>query len=337
LANDLLPHYKTQAGASFWTRPRNMQLSRVTNSYSLFRLNERYNTNFKSKAEAVRRILYDSGFRYDGILPEGALHGDPQFASVYDSGSAITAYGVMREHFERDIKGLGYDCTGRRQTSLYSQALAGNKAAKKSLDAVYHGEFPSRPCEAWAAIEQILHGIYADYLEHYGCPNRLISHPMYPAISPPLPNPVKLRGYVLRARRAHDTTMLSWMLGRDATPRDFSSETAEHLISYILNRFGYTSAEIAAMRSIVGELENSAPNDKESNASEHKKAGGFLFGCILLFSPIAIGFGALSLAGYLMKDHGMVCNILGLAISFGVFGMLVILCRVFRGKKGRPP
>jgi len=240
---DLQQHYKAQANMSFWTRPRNAAMSREVGSYSLARLNELYHLNANSKAEAVRRILYDGGFLYDGILPAGALHGDPQFSSFYDSGSVVTAYSVLREHLERDVKPRGYDCTGRRQKSLYLQALAGNKKAKESLDTAYHGDFPSRPVDAWVAIEEILHGIYADYLKHYGCPDRVLNHPMYPAISPPLPNPVKLQGYILRARRARDTVTLSWMLGRDIAPNELLAENSERLVQSVITRFGYTLTE----------------------------------------------------------------------------------------------
>ena len=330
MINDLRSHYQTQATASFWSRPRNPVLSREVNSYSLARLNEIHRANFKSKAEAVRRILYDGGFCYDGVLPAGALRGDPQFTSHYDSPGAITAYSAMREHLEKDIKARGFDCTGRRQKSLYLQALAGNKTARKNLDALYHGAFPSHPREAWFAIERIIHEVYDSYLRQYGCHDRLCNHPMYPAISTPLPNPVKLRGYIIRARKARDVSTLTWMLGRRyMEPNELFTENLEQLIYNILNRFEYTSTEIAAMRSGGGEQEN--------KANESKESGGFLWGCFLLFAPIALAFGGLYLAGKLMKNHGMVCSVIGFALLLGVLALLIVLCRVFRGKKGRPP
>jgi len=137
---DLGSHYMAQKDASFWIRPRNAALSRETNSYSLGRLNELHGLQSKSKADAVRRILYDGGFTYDGSLPAGALNGDPQFTSFYDSSpKAITPYSVLMDHLEGDLKSRGYDCTGRRYRSLYMQALAGNKKAREALDAAYGG------------------------------------------------------------------------------------------------------------------------------------------------------------------------------------------------------
>jgi len=268
------------------------------------------------------------------VLPAGAINGDPQFTSFYDSDGMITAYGVLKDYLARDVKARGYDCTGHRQKSLYMQALAGNKKAKESLDTVYHGAFPSRPVEAWAAIEKILHGIYANYLKHYGCPDRLYNHPLYPAISPPLPNPVKLRGYILRARKARDTITLSWMLGREMKSNELHAKNAGNLVLSVINRFGYTSAEIAVMRSIVNERRATAVNGRDNKADEDKESGGFLLGCFLLFAPIALCFAALSLTSYLMKN----CGIIGIFIGLlSVIGFLIILCRVFRGKKGRPP
>ena len=334
---DLQSHYKAQATASFWTRPRNAAMSREINSYSLSRLNQLYNLNANSKAEAVRRILYDGGFSYDGVLPAGALQGDPQFSSAYNC-NAITAFSVMREHLERDVKSRGYDCTGRRQKSLYMQALAGNKTARKTLDAAYHGDFPSHPRDAWFAIERIMHDAYEAYLKQYNCPNRLCTHPMYPAISPPLPNPVRLRGFVLRARRARDSDTLSWMLGRDIESQEMSAGNAERLVQSILNRFGYKATEIAAMNSIINEQEvkrkRSAADKPEINGEE---SGSFLLGCFFLFVPIALCFGAISFASYLIRNGGGVSNIVGMILLMGVLGFLVVLCRVFRGKKGRPP
>ena len=330
---DLHAHYTAQSGASFWIRPRNVSLSRVVNNYSLARLNEKYRLDAKNKAEAVRRILYDSGFSYDGILPAGALPGDPQFASFYDANRTITVYSVTREHLERDVKSRGYDCTGRRQKSLYLQALAGNKNAKKSLDAAYHGEFPSRPRDAWFAIERIMHDVYNSYLKQYGCPDRLCTHLMYPAISPPLPNPVKLRGFILRTRRARDVGTLSWMLGRDLEPRELHAGNVERLVQDVLLRFGYTSTEITVMRSIVSEQADHAQGDKAADNSP----GDFLLGCVVLLAPVALAFWLLSFAGYLMRTCGTAGNIIGLALLLGVLVLLIVLCKVYRGQKGRPP
>ena len=334
---DLHAHYTAQSGASFWARPRNAVMSREISSYSLARLNEIHGTNFTSKAQAVRRILYDGGFSYDGILPAGALHGDPQFTSCYDSGGAVSAHRVFMEHLERDVKPRGYDCTGRRQKSLYLQALAGNKKAREHLDIAYHGEFPSCPRDAWLAIEAILHVVYASYLRQYGCPDRVHNHPMYPAIFPPLPNPVKLRGFILRARKARDAGTLTWMLGRDLEPHEMSAENKEQLIQSVLSRFGYTSTEIAVMKNIVSEQEAKRNRADDDGPNREPKAGGFLPGCSMLFVSIALCFGGLSFAAYLMRGRGIAGNIAGIALLLSVLGFLIILCRVFRGKKGRPP
>ena len=336
---DLQAHYMAQSNANFWTRPRNVLLSREVNCYSLLRLNEKYCLDANNKAEAVRRILYDSGFSYDGVLPAGALQGDPQFASFYDSSNAITVYSTMTRYL-MDVKSRGYDCTGRRQKSLYLQVLAGNRTAKKTLDAAYGASFPSHPRAAWFAIEQIVHSTYSAYLKEYGCPNRLCGYPMYPAISPPLPNPVKLHGYILRARKARDIGTLSWMLGREVMPCEMSAENKEQLIHSILTRFGYTSTEISVMKTVIREQEakrkRNAAGDTDSK-SEEPKPGGFLLGCSILFASIALCFVGLSLAGHLIRSGGTAGNIAGIVLLFGVLGFLVVLCRVFRRKKGRAP
>jgi len=315
-------------------------MSREVNSSHLIRLNEKYCLNAKSKAKAVRRILYDGGFSYDGITPKGALNGDPQFTNFYDSG-AITAYRVMVDYLEQDVKGRGYDCTGRRYMSLYLQALAGNKAARKTLDNSCHGIFPSHPREAWLAIEKILHEVYDDYLKQYGCPDRLCIHPMYPAISPPLPNPVKLRGFVIRARRARDIDTLSWMLGRAIEPNELLTENTKRLIYSMLNRFEYTSTEIAAMDRIVREQDNKrkcdavATPEKDAHAAE--KPGDFLLGCFMLFTLLALGYGGLLFAGHFIGSRSTIGNIIGTLFLPGVLVFFIVLCKVFRGKKGRPP
>ena len=332
-------HYIAQSNANFWSRPRNILLSREVARYSLLRLNEKYCLDTNNKAEAVRRILYDSGFSYDGVLPAGALQGDPQFTSFYDSSSAITVYSVTT-HYLMDVKNRGYDCTGRRQKSLYLQALSGNKTAKKTLDAVYGDGFPSHPREAWFAIERIMHSTYAAYLKEYGCPNRLCGYPMYPAISPPLPNPVKLHGYILRARKARDIGTLSWMLGREVMQCEMSAENKEQLVRSILSRFGYTSTEIAVMKNVIREQEAKRKRDAAvgtDSKNEEPKTGGFLSGCFILFASIALCFWGLSFAGHLMKSRGTAGNIAGIVLLFGVLGFLVVLCRVFRRKKGRSP
>jgi len=332
---NLQPHYMGQCNASFWIRPRNAELSREINSHSLARLNEKYHLESNSKAEAVRRILYDGGFSYDGVPPAGALQGDPQFTGFYDSSNdAITAYSVMKDYLEKDVKARGYDCTGRRQKSLYLQALAGNKKAKETLEALCHGDFPSHPKEVWQAIERTMHDAYDAYLKQYGCPDRLCGHPMYPAISPPLPNPVKLRGFILRARKARDIGTLSWMLGRAVVPDELSAANAERLVHSVLNRFGYTPAEIAAMKNIVSRQEN---KPKDSAASPNKGPGGFLLGCFILFASFALVYGALFLIAYIMNNLGMDGSIIGVVLLLAVLGFLVVLCRVFRGRKGRPP
>ena len=333
-------HYMAQSNANFWTRPRNAALSREVTRYSLLRLNEKYRLDANNKAEAVRRILYDSGFSYDGVLPAGALQGDPQFTSFYDSSSAITVYSVTTRYL-MDVKSRGYDCTGRRQKSLYLQALAGNRTAKKTLDAAYGDSFPSHPRKAWLAIERIMHSTYAAYLKEYGCPNRLCGYPMYPAIPPPLPNPVRLHGYILRARKARDTCTLSWLLGREMMPCEMSAENKEQLIRSVLSRFGYTSAEIAVMKNVICEQDakrkHDAAADLDSKADGSKESGGFLSGCFQLFASIALCFWGLSFAGHLMKSRGTAGNIAGIVLLLGVLGFLAALCRVFRRKKGRPP
>ena len=337
---DLHSHYIAQSNASFWTRPKNAAMSREVNSHHLSRLNEKYRLNAKCKAEAARRILYDGGFSYEGITPKGALNGDPQFTSFYDSG-AITAYRVMMDHLEQDVKGRGYDCTGRRYMSLYLQALAGNKAARKTLDIAYHGDFPSHPREAWLASEEIMHEVYDDYLKHYGCPDRLCTHPMYPDISPPLPNPIKLRGFIMRARKARDIDTLSWMLGRDIEPNELQVENTKRLIYSVLNRFEYSAAEIAVMDKIVQEQENKRKRDMvvhpDNDARAAKKPGSFLLGCFMLFAFFALGYGGLSFAGYLIGSRSTIGNIIGTLLLPGVLVFFIVLCKVFRGKKGRPP
>ena len=328
-------HYLGQCNASFWTRPKNVALSREVSIHSLARLNEKYKLNAKSKAEAARRILYDGGFSYDGVLPAGALAGDPQFTSFYDSSNAITAYSVMAEYLNIVVKNRGYDCTGRRQKSLYLQELAGNKTARKTLDAAYHGDFPSHPRDAWLAIEKIIHGIYDGYLKQYGCPDRLCTHPMYPAIASPLPNPVRLRGFILRARKARDFITLSWMLGRDVEPKELSAANAERLVQSVLNRFGYTSVEIAAIRSIVSRQKNEPKNS--AAGSVNAESGGFLLGCFILFGSFGLVYGALYLIAYIMNSFGTAGNVIGIVLLLGILGFLVVLCRVYRGKKSRPP
>jgi len=321
-----------QANESFWIRPKNAEISRRVNAYSLARLNEIYKLNSNIKADAVRRILYDGGFSYEGVLPTGALNGDPQFTSFYDA-SAITAYSVLQEHLEKDVKGQGYDCTGRRQKSLYLQSLAGNKAAKKSLDIAFRGNFPSHPQKAWQAIEQIIHQEHDNCLRHHGGPDRLCKHLMYPTITPPLPNPAKLRSYILRARKARDIVTLSWMLDRDLESLDISAEGADRLVLAVLQRFGYTSMEIAAMRSIVSEQECKRNLDAVSNKDAPKEKGAFLVGCSFLAVPFMLGIGAL----YMVKSRSAIVTIIGIGLLIGLLGLLIVLCVVFRGKKGRPP
>jgi len=335
LIYDLLPHYKAQANASFWIRPRNAVLSREVNNHNIQKLNEKHRLNAKSKAEAVRRILYDGGFSYDGVLPTGALQGDPQFTSVYDSDDAITRYSVMREHLARDVKAHGFDCTGHRQKSLYLQALAGNKTARKTLNAAYHGNFPSHPRDAWAAIETIQHEIYRAYIKQNNYPNRLCTHPMYPAISPPLPNPVKLRGFIIRAKRSRDILTLSWMLGRDLEQQEISAGSLDRLILAVLHRFGYTAMEIDAMRRIVDEQE-SRRQSGAANGPEDKST--FLWGCLAMLVPATLFISVLRLVGYLISSRSTVGNLIGLALLMGlVLAILIVLCKVYRGKKSRPP
>ena len=321
MSYDLQQYYALQSNASFWSRPKSIELSRKAKS-------------LHKNADAARRILYDSGFSYDGPLPVGALEGDPQFTRFYATTGSITRHSITTAWLEHDVKNRGYDCTGHRHRNLYLQALAGNKKAREELDAAYGRAFPSHPKEAWFAIEQIMHGAYESYLKEYKCPNRLCNHPMYPAIPPPLPNPVKLRGFILRARKARDTGTLSWMLGRDVELNELRNENAEDLVRVILNRFGYSSAEIAAMNSIISE--------QEKVTGQTKKAGSiatndFLFGCIVLFGSFALVFVVLYLIACVMKNCGTIGNIIGIVMLFGVLGFLLVLCKVFRGKKGRPP
>ena len=334
-------HYMAQSKASFWTRPRNAALSREINNYSLARLNATHGLQSKSKAEAVRHILYDSGFSYDGPLPAGALEGDPQFASYYNTSNSITRYGNTMVYLEQHVKSLGFDCTGHRYKNLYLQALAGNKKAREALDAAFGDNFPSHPKEAWYAIEHIMHCVYDDYLKQYGCPDRLCNHPMYPAIAPPLPNPVKLRDFILRARKTRDISTLSWMLGRVTKLQELSAENAEYLVQSILNRFGFTPAEIAVMHCIVSEQEQkgkrSATKGLMSKAEAPHESGSFVFGCIVLSGSFALVFAVLYLVARMMKSCGTVGIIIGAGVLFAVLGFLIVLCRVYRGKKGRPP
>lgn len=325
----------SQQNSSLWIRPRNAKLSHEINSYSLARLNEKYSLQSKNKAEAARRILYDSGFSYDGVLPTGAQHGDPQFSGFYDNNSTLTAYRIAMDWLERDVKAHGYDCTGRRETSLYLQALAGNKTAKKSLDALYGDCFPAHPRDAWLAIEQIIHRVYADYLKQYGCPNRLCAYPMYPTTSPPLPNPVKLRSRILRARKARDFATLSWMLGRTLKPEEFLVDHSERLVMNILHLFGYTSIEVIAMRSILCQAENIGQSKTEK--SDNKKPGRIMSGYLGLLASLAFVYGILSLSAQIMKDFGRTGVVTGIVLLLGVLGFLIALSRQFRGRKGRPP
>jgi len=337
---DLQQHYTAQSNASFWTRPRNVELSRRVNSCSLSRLNEIYSLNAKNKADAARRILYDSGFSYDGPLPAGALEGDPQFTSFHGMSGSITRHSVMTSYLEQDVKKRGYDCTGHRYGNLYMQTLAGNKKAKAALDIAYGGCFPSHPREAWFAIEQIMHDAYDAYLKQYGCTNRLFTHPMYPAIPPPLPNPVKLRGFILRARKACDISTLSWLLGRNMEPNELSFDNAEHLICSVMSRFGYTPAEVAAMKSILIEQEKKKKTHAvvdRAGVAGSDTPGSFLFGCFVLFAAMALVLGALFFIACMMKCFGAAGNVIGIGMLLGVLGFLIVLCKVFRGKKGRPP
>ena len=317
-----------------------MELSRRVYGYSLARLNEIYSLNAKNKADAARRILYDSGFSYDGPLPAGALEGDPQFTRFYAAINSITRHSITTAWLEHDVKNRGYDCTGLRHRSLYLQALAGNKKAREELDSACGGAFPSHPKEAWFAIERIMHNVYESYLKEYKCLNRLYNHPMYPAIPPPLPNPVKLRGFILRARKARDISTLSWMLGRDIEPNELLDENAEALSLSILNRFEYTSAEITAMNSIISEQEKKKQTntaaDRASKAGSDTP-GSFLFGCLALFAVLALVFGALYLIACMMRCFGAAGNIIGIGMLLGVLGFLGVLCKVFRGKKSRSP
>jgi hypothetical protein len=325
---DLQTHYEAQSNESFWLRPRNAALSRKINGCSLAQLNKIYGLQAENKADAVRHILYDGGFSYDGPLPDGALAGDPQFTSFY---AATTRYSVLLEHLQKDVKPLGYDYTGRRQKSLYLQALAGDKKARESLNAMCHGPFSAQPKKAWTAIEWIMHSIYDDYLGSTGCPNRLLTHPMYPTIAPPLPNPVKLRGFVLRARKARDADTLSWMLGRKVGQNELLAENAEHLVFSVLNRFAYTSDEICAMKHII------AASKKADPVRKNEGSGGFLLGCFTLFSFISIGFWGIFLAACMTKKSDTAGSLAGMGMLLGVVVFLGLLCRVFRGWKNRPP
>ena len=311
-----------QSNASFWIRPKSVELSRKAKS-------------LHKNADAARRILYDSGFSYDGPLPAGAMEGDPQFTRFYATTGSITRHSITAAWLEHDVKNRGYDCTGHRHRNLYLQALAGNKKAREELDMVCGGAFPSHPKEAWSAIERVMHIAYDSYLKDCKCPNRLCNHPMYPAIPPPLPNPVKLRDFILRARKARDIGTLSWMLGRDIEPNELLDEDPEALVHSILIRFGYTPAEITAMKSIISEQEKATAG--RTGKAGNYSTGDFLFGCFVLFGSFALVFGTLYLIAFIIKNCGAIGNIIGITLLFGVLGFLVVLCRVFRGKKGRPP
>jgi hypothetical protein len=126
------------------------------------------------------------------------------------------------------------------------------------------------------------------------------------------------------------------MLGRDIESHELHAENAERLVQCVLTRFSYTAAEIAVMESVICARKSRAANAQPQKPGDSEASGGFLLGCLILFGSIALCIGAFSFIGCLMRKS-VAGNIIGLALLPGVLGFLVILCRVFRGKKGRPP
>ena len=110
---------------------------------------------------------------------------------------------------------------------------------------------------------------------------------------------------------------------------------ATDILQSILNRFGYTTTEIAVMNRIVDE--QGKQNGRDNKVVDAKESGGFLLGCFTLFASLSLVFAALYLVAHIMKSFGTAGNIIGICMLLGVLGFLVVLCRVFRGKKGRPP